>query len=325
MHGGMPPQEVSRAHSPPPITAGRSGSPGQGGGGARNLRQTAGQVQQSPEGYNQLRQTVGNQPNSPPAQLPRGGSAPQMQHRGPLPAGPRAKAASPTVAHVAVKAANTPPPVVRGKSRADAERAFRKFPSFGVSLASIMAAQQALFPDEPLPCVFVTLRRLVVDNGGLRSEGIFRLSGNLAEVDRLKAALNKGAFDVQYRGDPNAPACALKQWIGELSPPLLDDNMANQVMAPYRADSKVSAARLREELAVLPDVNRRLLEALLDLMRDVLSHAQDNRMTPASLSIVLSPNVFGVSRGAANAANPFAFMAETGEQSAWMQRMLTDM
>ena len=214
-------------------------------------------------------------------------------------------------------------PVERPVVKRPISREQRKFRSFGVSLQSIMVAQQSLAPNDPLPIVFSTLLSMLLQNNGLVSEGIFRLSASLGEVNRLKASLDKGAFEVQYIGDPNAPACALKQWVGELSPPLIDESFATILLEPLRRDPKCSQNSLLAALDQLPIPNRNLLKALLDLLHRVLDHAETNRMTPSSLSIVWSPNIFGQARGglAAN-ANPFAFMADTADQSAWMMRIL---
>ncbi len=181
-----------------------------------------------------------------------------------------------------------------------------------------MAAQNRAWPGEPLPRVLCTLVRLVETNGGLRSEGIFRLSGNAAEVSRLRSQLDKGAFDVVFAGDPNTPAHLLKQWVGELPEPLVPRRVAEHVLQGVR-DGLSPAQTAAAASAALPALHQAVLRELLALMRRVLQHSDENRMTTATLALVWSPNVFGRD---SDGGNPLAFMQNTQLQTKWMQAMI---
>jgi hypothetical protein len=152
------------------------------------------------------------------------------------------------------------PPVPRrqmSKSATD-QRDLYKFPSFKVTLASLMASQSRVVPDEVLPKIFTTLVSMIVANKGLASEGIFRLSGSVAEVARLRATLDKGAFNVEFSGDPNTPACVLKQWIGELQEPLVPPVCAEALLANVH---DASPEQLQAAVdARLPVINARVLK-----------------------------------------------------------------
>ncbi len=144
------------------------------------------------------------------------------------------------------------------------------------------------------------------------------MSGNVAEVTRLRAQLNKGAFDVAFVGDPNTPACVLKQWVGELREPLVPPRCAAPLLQSVR-EGRAAAETVAATEALLPEMNRRVLRALLALLRQVLRQSAANRMTPASLALVWSPNVFG--RGSDD-GNPFAFVQNTQAQTVWLQTLL---
>lgn len=178
-----------------------------------------------------------------------------------------------------------------------------------------MQKQAESFPDLPLPLVFTTLVHMIRSNDGLRSEGIFRLSGSLAEVQRLKGTLDKGAFDVQFRGDCNTPACALKQWIAELSEPLVPRAQYEAFVGPVRGGNPAAAVKAIDSL---PEHNRRVMWALLKLLQEVLKFASENRMTATGLAIVFSPGVFG-----SDMTDPMAFMVHGQVEAQCVEALIT--
>lgn len=177
-----------------------------------------------------------------------------------------------------------------------------------------MRDQYQVFPEEPLPKVFTTLLQMIRSNNGLVSEGIFRVSGALSEITRLKDALNKGAFDMQFSGDCNTPACALKQWITELKEPLIPRNFYDAVLDPVRNNQP---QRLGAVLSSLPTVNYEVLRTLMAFLREVLAFSDRNRMTSSSLAIVFAPGIFG-----SNIADPFAYLQNAQSESKCMELML---
>ena len=51
--------------------------------------------------------------------------------------------------------------------------------------------QYALYPKETVPKVFTVLEKLLKDMNALKEQGIFRLSGSLNDIYKLKEMLNK--------------------------------------------------------------------------------------------------------------------------------------
>ena len=263
-------------------------------------------------------------PYAPPAGPPLPPRTHQPEQAAAVPPVPARQAAAAAPASGAKRAQGSPPVPARLHNAPQPQtppappRELLKFPSFGVTLDEIMASQARAWPQEPLPRVLGTLTALVIDNGGASSEGIFRLSGSPAEVQRLRVQLDKGAFDVVFVGDPNTPACVLKQWVGELREALVPPRCAGPLLQGVR-EGRPAAETVAATEALLPELNRRVLRALLQLLRQVLRQSAANRMTPASLALVWSPNVFG--RGSDD-GNPFAFMQNTQAQTVWLQTVL---
>ena len=234
----------------------------------------------------------------------------------PVPA--RSPGASPSPIHLSPGLANhaspspSPPPHVAEQQQQQLQqRDLLKFPSFNVTLTALMASQARVAPAEPLPRIYATLVDMIVTNGGLKSEGIFRLSASMQEVARLRTTLDKGAFNVEFHGDPNTPACVLKQWIGELQEPLIPPSCAETMLENQGSSEQIAASAE----ACLPAINARLLRALLQLLRKVLQFSEQNRMTVQSLATVWSPNIFGRPK---TETNPFAFVQITQLQTEWV-------
>ena len=128
-------------------------------------------------------------------------------------------------------------PQVRGKKERRAATLLRSIANpatspagqFGGALDAIMTGQNAKYPNEELPKSWTTLIRLLHETNALKEEGIFRKSGALGDILKLKEMLNRGdfgiskeAFEKKYHsGDVHVIACALKQFITELSTELI--------------------------------------------------------------------------------------------------------
>lgn len=193
-----------------------------------------------------------------------------------------------------------------------------KFPSFGVTLEEIMSRQAAAFPDDVLPKVWTTLVRLVREGDGLLQEGIFRMSGSRMDIDRLKETLNKGAFDVAYSGDRHTVACALKQWIAELAEPLVTPSVYEATVAAMElSDTAAVLPHVYQAVRGLPKTNRLVLLAFVDLMRETLSFAAENKMSEASLAICFSPCLFQ-----SECEDPTLYVRNSQCETRWVELLL---
>ncbi len=223
---------------------------------------------------------------------------------------PRSPRGSPRGTRYSVR---PPPPVPAVDS------SLLKFASFGVSISDIMRNQAAAFPHEKLPRVWTTLVRLLHKLNGLEQEGIFRMSGSSSDIDRLKETLNKGAFDAEYDGDAHVVACAMKQWIAELSEPLIPRRVYEETIAAVEVPGGDSAVMpyIYQSLRELPQANRDLLLAFVSLMREVLSCAASNRMNEANLAICFSPGIFQ-----SLADDPARFVHNSQCETKWVELLI---
>ncbi|KFX86509.1 hypothetical protein V490_09049, partial [Pseudogymnoascus sp. VKM F-3557] len=126
-----------------------------------------------------------------------------------------------------------------------------------------------------------------VDLFGLEVEGIYRVSGTAAHVNKIKAIFNNDSSKVDFRNpeaffhDVNSVAGLLKQFFRELPDPLL----THEQYAPF-----IAAARLEDDIVrrdslhaiinALPDPNYATLRAVTLHLHRVTEAAGVNRMTP---------------------------------------------
>ncbi|KAF1784563.1 Protein kinase-like domain [Phytophthora cactorum] len=92
---------------------------------------------------------------------------------------------------------------------------------FGISL-SHMRCRQGTHTDDHVPALIRMLRRELVRHGGLKCKYIYRVSPVQDEVQRAKAAINRGSFEPAQLSDPHVYASLLKLWLRELPVLLLD-------------------------------------------------------------------------------------------------------
>ncbi|GBG31912.1 Rho GTPase-activating protein 1 [Hondaea fermentalgiana] len=146
-----------------------------------------------------------------------------------------------------------------------------------------------------IPAVLVLLRRELIDNGGLRHEGVFRVSANKSTQLHYKTQLDAG----QFRGcvsstDATCMAALIKEWFRALPEPLLQclpRDLIVSVAARTDNDEQASEELLRR----LPEPNQSVFLWLLDLLADTAQYETINRMSIKALGIVLAPNLYTVS------------------------------
>lgn len=144
---------------------------------------------------------------------------------------------------------------------------------FGVSLEDLMAAQKFSHPDLVVPEVLCYLMDRLAATGGLRSEGIFRLSIASNELQTHLGKLAAGRRDLETE-DPNVYAVLLKHFFRHLPEPLCPDFGACMAVCKDHAlhDTSASLRRRKETqsplLSLFSESTVALLEALWGRMSE---------------------------------------------------------
>ncbi|KAM8980042.1 rho GTPase-activating protein 9 isoform 2-T2 [Sarcophilus harrisii] len=187
------------------------------------------------------------------------------------------------------------------------ERGLLRDQVFGCHLESLCKREGSTVPN------FFRLCIDTVDKRGLDVDGIYRVSGNLAIiqklrflVDRERAVTSDGRYlfpeqpgqegrldlDSAEWDDIHVVTGALKLFLRELPQPLVPPSL----LPPLREalalpESSQRLSRVQELIGSMPKPNQDTLRCLLEHLCRVIAHADKNRMTPHNLGIVFGPTL----------------------------------
>jgi len=171
---------------------------------------------------------------------------------------------------------------------------------FGVDPATLEMCEDSFDKNSRtwrVPVILKNLKDCLVAAGGLRSEGVFRLAGELTVLKSAKEQINRssasnsgpGCIDGEHSclpDDVNDLATLIKIWYRELPQPILNGLPSKVVMDSDDVDDCVAAA------AKLPELQRDLLDWILELLLRVAANRATTKMTAQNLAIVVAPNLY---------------------------------
>ncbi|KAG7494885.1 rho GTPase-activating 39-like isoform X2 [Solea senegalensis] len=157
---------------------------------------------------------------------------------------------------------------------------------FGSSLEEVMERQSELFPDRKLPWVQVQLSQYVLALGGAQAEGIFRVPGDIDEVNALKLQVDQWRIP-ENLSDPNVPASLMKLWYRELEEPLIPMNFYKQCIS--NCDDPAAAIAVVQSL---PELSRLVLCYFIHFLQVFAqpSNVAVTKMDVNNLAMVMAPN-----------------------------------
>lgn len=157
---------------------------------------------------------------------------------------------------------------------------------FGSTLEEILDLQKDRFPDRKLPWLQTTLSEEVLRLNGAQTEGIFRVPGDIDEVNALKIKCDQWIIPSDCP-DPHIPASLLKLWYRELQEPLIPPEFYEECIENYQNSEEAI-----EVVNKLPDINRLVLAYLIRFLQ--VFAAEDNskvtKMDVNNLAMVMAPN-----------------------------------
>ncbi|TWW70539.1 Rho GTPase-activating protein 12 [Takifugu flavidus] len=129
----------------------------------------------------------------------------------------------------------------------------------------------------------------------LSVDGLYRVSGNLAVIQKLRFAVNhdeKLDLNDSKWEDIHVTTGALKMFFRELPEPLFTYGFFNDFVDAIKcSDHKQRVNTVKDLIRKLPKPNQDTMQTLFKHLRRVTEHGEANRMTAQSVAIVFGPTL----------------------------------
>ncbi|XP_034990887.2 rho GTPase-activating protein 27 isoform X3 [Zootoca vivipara] len=169
------------------------------------------------------------------------------------------------------------------------ERGYIKDQVFGCPLQVLCDREKSTVPQFVRQCI------CTVEKRGLDIDGLYRISGNLATIQKLRYKvdhderldLDDGRWD-----DVHVITGALKLFFRELPEPLFPFSHFDRFIAAIKiTEPSKRSYRLRELVNSLPPANHNTMRVLFQHLCRVIEFREENRMSVQSVAIVFGPTL----------------------------------
>ncbi|XP_075886555.1 rho GTPase-activating protein 15-like [Nelusetta ayraudi] len=171
---------------------------------------------------------------------------------------------------------------------------------FGCQLSTLCEREGSTVPRFLQACVDA------VDKRGLQMDGIYRISGNLATIQKLRFIVDQEEpldLDHSQWEDIHVVAGALKLFFRELPEPLFPSWIFQQLVETLRIkEDQQKIQAVKKLVQQLPPPNLDTMKVLFSHLLRVLAFSTKNLMSAQSLSIVFGPTLMWTEQDAGNMA-----------------------
>ncbi|XP_056390882.1 rho GTPase-activating protein 15 [Hyla sarda] len=195
------------------------------------------------------------------------------------------------------------------------EKGLIKDQVFGCHLESLCKLENTTVPH------FVRMCIEAVEKRGLDADGLYRVSGNLSTIQKLRFVVNqeeKLNLDDSQWEDIHVVTGALKMFFRELPDPLFPHSFFEQFVEAIKIpenDDQIKA--LRHLVRQLPPCNRDTMKALFEHLRKIVVNASTNLMSTQSLGIVFGPTLLRPENDLGNMAICMVYQNQIVELMIW--------
>ncbi|XP_029977457.1 rho GTPase-activating protein 15 isoform X2 [Sphaeramia orbicularis] len=159
---------------------------------------------------------------------------------------------------------------------------------FGCHLATLCAQERSSVPSFVEKCI------RAVEKRGLDIDGLYRVSGNLAVIQKLRFKADHEELDLEdgQWEDVHVITGALKLFFRELPEPLFPFSHFNKFIEAIRTpDYNIKLSYICNLVKTLPQPNHDTMKLLFGHLRNVIQFGEDNRMTVQNVAIVFGPTL----------------------------------
>ncbi|KAM4530205.1 rho GTPase-activating protein 27-like isoform 3-T3 [Odontesthes bonariensis] len=182
---------------------------------------------------------------------------------------------------------------------------------FGCHLDTLCHRENATIPKFVEKCIRTVERR------GLDVDGIYRVSGNLAVIQRLRhKADHEEQLDLEdgQWEEIHVITGALKLFFRELPEPLFPFSSFEKFIAAIKLpDYSLKVSYMKDLVRSLPLPNHDTMELLFRHLRRVIEHRESNRMSVQSVAIVFGPTLLRPQTESANMTVHMVFQSQIVE------------
>uniref|UniRef100_A0A3Q3XQL5 Uncharacterized protein n=1 Tax=Mola mola TaxID=94237 RepID=A0A3Q3XQL5_MOLML len=181
---------------------------------------------------------------------------------------------------------------------------------FGCHLATLCSQERTTVPHFVEKCIKAVERR------GLDIDGLYRVSGNLAIIQKLRFKADHEDLDLEdgQWEDVHVITGALKLFFRELPEPLFPYSHFNKFVSAIRiADYHTKLSCIYELVQSLPPSNHDTMKLLFGHLRRVIHYGDDNRMTVQNVAIVFGPTLLRPEMESANITMHMVFQNQIVE------------
>lgn len=158
---------------------------------------------------------------------------------------------------------------------------------FGMPLSTVVT------PERPIP-IFIEKCIRFIETTGLSTEGIYRVSGNKAEMESMQREFDKDHnLDlVEKDFTMNTVAGAMKAFFSELPEPLVPYSMQGELVEAFKINDREQRFQtMKDILRRFPKENYEVFKYVISHLNKVSQHNKLNLMTSENLSICFWPTL----------------------------------
>uniref|UniRef100_A0A8C8B765 Rho GTPase activating protein 27 n=1 Tax=Otus sunia TaxID=257818 RepID=A0A8C8B765_9STRI len=191
------------------------------------------------------------------------------------------------------------------------ERGYIKDQVFGCSLQALCERERGTVPRFVLQCIQTVERR------GLDIDGLYRVSGNLATVQKLRYKVEHDEhldLDDGRWEDIHVVTGALKLFFRELPEPLVPFSHFDKFIAAIKMQDPTRRGRcIRDLVFSLPPAHHDTMKLLFRHLCRVIKYKEENRMSVQSIAIVFGPTLLRPASEEGNMAMHMVFQNQVVE------------
>uniref|UniRef100_A0A8C6HNC4 Rho-GAP domain-containing protein n=1 Tax=Mus spicilegus TaxID=10103 RepID=A0A8C6HNC4_MUSSI len=196
------------------------------------------------------------------------------------------------------------------------EKGLIKDQIFGSHLHTVCEREHSTVPWFVKQCIEAVEKR------GLDVDGIYRVSGNLATIQKLRFIVNQVTSDTQYYvfklnlddsqwEDIHVVTGALKMFFRELSEPLFPYSFFERFVEAISNNEKIET--MRSLVKRLPPPNHDTMKILFRHLTKIVAKASQNLMSTQSLGIVFGPTLLRAENESGNVAVHMVYQNQIAE------------